>query len=277
MQRFTRLQKVLMSLISVILVLGCVMMGLRQNALSNLGYSAWTYIQYGLFEYPLESVGSMFSDVANLWHQYDDNQFLNKQLAQQRSYKTMYEDEQNKTMELEKLLDIKGEGKKTKTISARVIRRSPETWNQTVTISAGSVHKVQENMLVQTSEGAVGLVTDVQTTTSTVELLTSEGIENDIAVKMSLDDGKTIEGVIQSYDVERNEYRMVLYNNENNITNGQSVATSGMGGNYPSGILVGTVTEIEQDDNSIISTVYVRPVSNIQSFTYCLVVGSEDN
>ena len=266
-----------MSLISVILVLGCVMMGLRQNALSNLGYSAWTYIQYGLFEYPLESVGSMFSDVANLWHQYDDNQFLNEQLAQQRSYKTMYEDEQNKTMELEKLLDIKGEGKKTKTISARVIRRSPETWNQTVTISAGSVHKVQENMLVQTSEGAVGLVTDVQTTTSTVELLTSEGIENDIAVKMSLDDGKTIEGVIQSYDVERNEYRMVLYNNENNITNGQSVATSGMGGNYPSGILVGTVTEIEQDDNSIISTVYVRPVSNIQSFTYCLVVGSEDN
>lgn len=276
MQRFSRLQKALMSLISIILVFGCVMMGLRQNALSNLGYSAWTYIQYGLFEYPLESVGSVFSDVSNLWHQYDDNEYLNEQLAQQRSYKTMYEDELSKNKELEKLLEVKGDSKKETRISARVIRRSPDTWNQEVTISAGSLQKVKTNMLVQTSEGAVGLVTDVQTTTSTVELLTSESMENDIAVKMSLEDGKTVEGVIQSYDVDRNEYRMVLYNNETNIANGQSVATSGMGGNYPSGILLGTVTEIAQDDNSVISTVYVRPVSNIQSFTYCLVVGSED-
>ena len=277
MQRFTRLQKALMSAIGIVLVIGCIMMGLRQNALSNLGYSAWTYIQYGLFEYPLESAGSIFSDISNLWHQYDDNEYLNEQLALQKSYKTMYEDQVSKNKELEKLLEVKGEAKKAKQISARVIRRSPDTWNQTVTISAGSMQKVETNMLVQTSEGAVGLVTEVQTTTSTVELLTSESMENDIAVQMSLEDGKTIEGVIQSYDVDRNEYRMVLYNNEANVANGQSVATSGMGGNYPSGILVGTVTEIEQDDNSVISTVYVRPVSNIQSFSYCLVMGSEDS
>lgn len=276
MRRLNRLQKVLVSCISVVLVVGCVMMGLRQNALSNLGYSAWTYIQYGLFEYPLESVGNIFYDVSNLWHQYDDNEYLNEQLAQQRSYKTMYEDELNKNKELEKLLEVKDSAKKSKSVSARVIKRSPDTWNQIVTISAGSLQKVEPNMLVQTSEGAVGLVKDVQTTTSTVELLTSENMENDIAVKMSLEDGRTIEGVIQSYDVSRNEYRMVLYNNDANIASGQSVATSGMGGNYPSGIFVGTVTEIEQDDNSIISTVYVRPVSNIQSFTYCLLMGSEE-
>ena len=277
MQRFSRLQKALMSAIGIVLVIGCIMMGLRQNALSNLGYSAWAYIQYGLFEYPLESAGKLFSDVSNLWHQYDDNEYLNEQLAQQKSYKTMYEDQVSKNKELEKLLEVKGETKKAKQISARVIRRSPDTWNQTVTISAGSMQKVETNMLVQTSEGAVGLVTEVQTTTATVELLTSESMENDIAVQMSLEDGKTIEGVIQSYDVDRNEYRMVLYNNEANVANGQSVATSGMGGNYPSGILVGTVTEVEQDDNSVISTVYVRPVSNIQSFSYCLIMGSEDS
>ena len=35
---------------------------------------------------------------------------------------------------------------------------------------------------------------------------------------MSLADGSTIEGVIQSYDVNRNEYRMSLFNNDASVT-----------------------------------------------------------
>ena len=276
MRRLNHLQRVLAILIVIVLGIGTCMIGLRQQALSNMGYSDWTYIQYGLIEYPITSLANVFNDVANLWHQQDDNEYLKQELAEQKSYKTLYEEESNKNEELEKLLDVKNSNSSMKMISCSVIRRSSETWNQSITISAGSSQGVKVGMLVQSSEGMIGLVTKTQVNTSTVELLTSENLVNDIAVKISLQDGSTVEGVIQSYDPDRNEYSMSLFNNDATVTSGQAVATSGQGGNYPSGIFVGTVTEVERDDSSIISTVYVKPVSNMQSFKYVMVVGNGD-
>ena len=250
------------------------MFGLRQNTASNLGYSAWTYIKYGLFDYPITSIANVFNDLSNLWHVYDDNQYLNEQLAKQRSYQSLYEDERNKNSELESLLEMQGSLKEAKTISCTVLRRSPNSWDQTVTISAGSTQGVENNMLVVTSEGAVGLVENTETATSTVRLLTSEDLINDIAVKISMEDGSNVEGVLQSYDADRNTYRVSLFDNNAQVSSGQLVATSGKGGNYPSGIYLGTITDILINDDAIISTIYVQPVSNIQSFDYCLVIGS---
>lgn len=276
MRRLNHLQRVLAILIVIVLGIGTCMIGLRQQALSNMGYSAWTYMQYGLIEYPITSLANVFNDVANLWHQQDDNDYLKQELAEQKSYKTLYEEEANKNEELEKLLHVKNTNSGVKMISCSVIRRSSETWNQNIIVSAGSSQGVKVGMLVQSSEGMIGLVTKTQVNTSTVELLTSENLVNDIAVKISLQDGSTVEGVIQSYDAERNEYCMSLFNNDATVTSGEAVATSGQGGNYPSGIYVGTVTEIERDDSSIISKIYVKPVSNMQSFKYVMVVGNGD-
>lgn len=274
MRKFTRMQRILIIAICSTLTIGCVMFGLRQNSISNIGYSAWTYIKYGLIDYPLTSIGNIFNDISNLWHVYDDNEYLNEQLAKQRSYQTLYVEERNKNQELEKLIEMQGSLSEATTISCTVLDRSASAWDQTVTISAGKSQGVQENMLVATSEGAVGLVEEVQSATSTVRLLTSEDLINDIAIKMSLEDGSSIEGVLESYDTKKNAYRVSLFDNNASVTSGQLVATSGKGGNYPSGIFVGTVTDVVINDDAIISTVYVTPVSNINSFTYVLVIGS---
>ena len=277
MRRFNHLQRVLSICIVVVLCLGCVLMGLRQQALSDMGYSAWTYIQYGLIEHPLQSIGHVFSDFANLWHAYDDNEYLSKQLAEQKNYQTAYEDERNKNKQLEGLLEMKGGFGDAKTISVSVLERSSDSWLQTVTISAGKKQGVEKNMLVATSDGAVGLVESVQTMTSTVQLLTSQHLSNDIAIKMSLEDDTSVEGVLQSYDTEKKAYRVSLFDNDAIVTKGQKVATSGKGGNYPSGILIGEVKDVSLNDDSIISTVYVSPVSNMKSFDYCLVIGKEES
>lgn len=274
MRRFTRLQRILIIAICTCLAFGCVMFGLRQNSLSNVGYSAWTYIKYGLFDYPLTSIANVFNDLSNLWHVYDDNQYLNEQLAKQRSYQTLYEDERNKNAELEDLLEMQGSLDNATKISCTVLQRSSNSWDQTVTISAGSSQGVENNMLVVTSQGAVGLIESTQTATSTVRLLTSEDLINDIAIMISMEDGSNVEGVLQSYDADRNAYRVSLFDNNAQISTGQMVATSGKGGNYPSGIYLGTVTDVTINDDAIISTVYVQPVSNIQSFNYCMVIGS---
>lgn len=274
MKRFTRLQRLLIIANTVLLIVGCVMLGLRQNSLSNLGYSAWTYIKYGLLEYPIKSITNVFSDVSNLWHVYEDNQYLNEELANQRSYKTLYEDMRNRNQELEELIKLQGKMEDATTISCSVLSRNTSAWNQTVTISAGSAQGVEENMIVCTSQGAVGLVESVETATSTVRLLTSENLINDIAVSIALDDGTVVEGVLENYDTEEKAYRIALFDSDAIITQGQEVATSGRGGNYPSGIYLGQVSSVEITDEAIVSTVFVKPVSNIGSFDYVLVIGS---
>ena len=277
MRKFTRIQKRLLTTIVVLCILACAMFGLRQNSITNIGYSAWTYLKYGLIQYPLSSIGNAVNDFANLWHAYDDNEYLSKQLAEQKNYQTAYEDERNKNKQLEGLLEMKGGFGDAKTISVSVLERSSDSWLQTVTISAGKKQGVEKNMLVATSDGAIGLVESVQTMTSTVQLLTSQHLSNDIAIKMSLEDGKSVEGVLQSYDTEKKAYRVSLFDNDAIVTKGQKVATSGKGGNYPSGILIGEVKDVSLNDDSIISTVYVSPVSNMKSFDYCLVIGKEES
>lgn len=277
MRKFTRIQKRLLTTIVVLCILACAMFGLRQNSITNIEYSAWTYLKYGLIQYPLSSIGNAVNDFANLWHVYDDNEYLSKQLAEQKNYQTAYEDERNKNKQLEGLLEMKGGLSDAKTISVSVLERSSDSWLQTVTISAGKKQGVEKNMLVATSDGAIGLVDSVQTLTSTVQLLTSQHLSNDIAIKMSLEDGTSVEGVLQSYDTEKKAYRVSLFDNDAIVTKGQKVATSGKGGNYPSGILIGEVKDVSLNDDSIISTVYVSPVSNMKSFDYCLVIGKEES
>lgn len=277
MRKFTRIQKRLLTIIVVLCILACAMFGLRHNSITNIGYSAWTYLKYGLIQYPLSSIGNAVNDFSNLWHAYDDNEYLTKQLAQQKNYQTAYEDERNKNKQLEALLEMKGGLGDAKTISVSVLERSGDSWLQTVTISAGKRQGVEKNMLVVTSDGAIGLVDSVQTYTSTVQLLTSQHLNNDIAIKMSLEDGSSVEGVLQSYDTEKKAYRVSLFDNDAIVTKGQKVATSGKGGNYPSGILIGEVKDVSLNDDSIISTVYVSPVSNMKSFDYCLVIGKEES
>ena len=274
MNRFTRLQRILLIANIVLLVIGCAMLGLRQNALSNMGYSAWTYIKYGLIDYPLTSLTNVFSDLSNLWHVYEDNQYLNEELAMQKSYKTLYEEQRNRNKELEELAELNGTLKDATKITAHVLERDTEAWDQTVTISAGSSQGVQENMIVCTSQGAVGLIEEVQSATSTVRLLTSEDLINDIAINIALEDGTTIEGVLERYDTSHRAYRVSLFDNEATVTQGQEVSTSGRGGNYPSGIYLGQVSDMETNDDAIISTIYVKPVSNISSFNYVTVIGS---
>ena len=76
----------------------------------------------------------------------------------------------NRNKELEELAELNGTLEDATKITAHVLERDTEAWDQTVTISAGSSQGVQENMIVCTSQGAVGLIEEVQSATSTVRL-----------------------------------------------------------------------------------------------------------
>lgn len=268
MRRFTKLQRILILFISVFFLFGCLMLSVRQNSISNIGYSAWTYLRYGLFDKPLTSAANAVSDFSNLWHVYQDNTYLNDELANQRSYQTLYAQERNRNLELQGLLELKNAMPDAKQISCEVLSRPVQAWNQSVTVSAGSASGVEKGMLVVSSQGVVGLVESVQDTTSVVALLTGNELPNDITVQISMDDGTTVEGVLRGYDASQNRYEVLLFDHEAIVLPGQKVATSQKGSQYAAGLMIGTVTSSVVNDDAIVSTIYVEPVDNMNGFTY---------
>ncbi|WP_230228046.1 rod shape-determining protein MreC [Allobaculum mucilyticum] len=268
MRRFSRLQKLLLTFITIVFLIGCLMGSLRQNSMSNIGYSAWTYLKYGLFNAPVTSAMNAVQDFSNLWHVYQDNTWLNEQLAEQRSYQTLYAQEHNRNLELQGLLELKNAMPEAKQVSCQVLSRPGQAWNERVTVSAGSASGIKENMIVCSSAGVVGLVESVQENTSIVSLLTSNALPSDITVAISMEDGTTVDGVLRGYDASLNRYEVLLFDHEAVVLPGQKVATSGKGGTYASGLLIGTVTGTVVNDDAIISTVYVSPVENISGFSY---------
>lgn len=268
MRHFSKMQKILLILITCMSLLACLMLSLRQNAISDIGYSAWTYLKYGLFNNPAESVGSAVDDFSNLWHAYQDNVALNSQLANQRSYQTLYAQEHNRNLELQGLLELKNALPDSTQISCQVLNRSGQTWNQVVTVSAGKADGVQKGMLAANAQGVVGMVDTVQDNTCTINLLTSNELPNDFAVQISMEDSSTVEGIFRGYDAKTNQYEVQLFDHEAVVLPGQKVATSGKGGTYASGLMVGTVVNTVMNDDAIISTIYVTPVENISGFSY---------
>ncbi len=271
MDKLSRTQKILVLLISFFCLLGCLMLSLRQNTLSNLGYSAWTYLKYGLFEAPVTSITHALEDFSGLWHAYQDNVYLNEQLANQRSYQTLYAQEHNRNVELQGLLELKNSLPDATQVSCQVLSRPGQSWNQTVVVSAGSASHVERGMMVVSAQGVIGIVKEVQTNTSTIALLTGNDLPNDFAIQISLDDGSTVEGVFQGYDANSNRYRIRLFDHEAVVLPGQKVATSGKGGVYASGLMVGTVLETVMNDDAVVSTVYASPVEDINGFTYVTI------
>ena len=119
----------------------------------------------------------------------------------------------------------------------------------------------------------IGSVTYVGELTSTVSLLTRENAVSQLPVSIISDD-KEYYGLLDSYDTERNAYRVILLSDSDGIVNGLNVVTSGLGGTgkSPRGILVGTTLEVSKSESSVSTVVYVQPTVDFNALTYLAVV-----
>ncbi|HJC35751.1 MAG TPA: rod shape-determining protein MreC [Candidatus Merdibacter merdavium] len=294
MSKFTKAQKILMCLIGFFLALGLLFQGLRQSSISDIGYSAVSYLKYGLIDYPLTSIKNFSSDFANLWKVKDENDTLREELSMTTNYQALYENAQRENEELRELLNMNESLTGFNRISAKVIGRDSTYWNDQVTLNVGANDGIEEDMVVMNSQGVIGKIQKVQDSTSVVKLLTCEDKNNKVAVRINLGNNEdqsegdsseadqqeqdqqqerasSVEGILESYDTNEQAYVVSLLDDQE-VEEGMQVVTSGKGGVYPSGLFVGTVKKVETLDNQLGQVIYVEPVSNFQYFDYVTVI-----
>ena len=156
-------------------------------------------------------------------------------------------------------------------LNATVISRNVSYWYNTVTIDKGTYNGIEVDMVVVNSEGLIGKVVSTTTFTSDVKLLTTSDTNNKISVAISNGKNK-LYGLIKDYNYNNNYLEVEGISNTETVSIGNYVYTSGLGGIFPSGILIGTVEEITTDEYDLAKIINVKLSANFDNINYVAVL-----
>jgi rod shape-determining protein MreC len=221
----------------------------------------------GVFQRLTRSVESVLATAKNYQLLLDENQRLHDQLAGVTMLEARLQELRRENYRLRKMLEL-NENSEFRLIAADVIARDPSNWFRTITINRGSSHGVEENMAVVTSEGLIGSVLTVSPLSSQVLLLTDGRRGVSAFVQRSREPGDV--GIVDN-DPDRPGYlRMDRLPKEANIQPGDTVISSGLGGIYPKGLVIGYVQETADDGISRFAT--LQPAANFNRLEEVFVV-----
>lgn len=176
--------------------------------------------------------------------------------------------------ELKNLLDLNSVLSEYTCINATVINRNVGYWYNTLTIDKGSHDGIEEGMAVVVNEGLIGRVTKVSEFSSSVKLLTTDELSNKISVKINID-GKSIYGLLSSYDSNNNVYIIEGISDIDELELGSYVTTTGLSEIFPSGILVGNIKNVTMDSYGLTKVVEVTPSVDFKNITLVTVLKRE--
>lgn len=173
--------------------------------------------------------------------------------------------------DLESLLELNATLSEKTYTNATVLSRDIGYWYNTLTIDRGSHDSIEVGQAVVTSEGLLGYISSTSMFTSTVKLLTS-GDENDkVSVKLEVGDS-FVYGLLTTYDNDTNMFKIEGISENTGIPKDAKVTTTGLGNQFPSGILIGTVSDVNLDHFELAKTVYVKPAVNFNNTNYVTVL-----
>ena len=165
---------------------------------------------------------------------------------------------------LQGLLDLK-DAYQIEGVTGRVIGRSTDAWNQTITIDVGSSAGVETGLTVVGPSGVIGQVIGVQGGSATVRLLTDPKSGAAALVQSGRAEG-IVRGSLSGQLTLQNIDAAV------ELKTGDVVLTSGLGGSYVKGLLIGTIVRIEGQPGDGSRTIYVSPNETPQALEEVTVV-----
>ena len=156
-------------------------------------------------------------------------------------------------------------------LNATVINRNIAHWYNIITIDKGSYNGVEPDMVVVNSNGLIGRVISTTTFTSDIRLITTGDTINKISVTIS-DGNSSVNGLIKNYNYNTKYLEVEGVSNTEKVSIGEYVYTSGLGGIFPSGILIGKVKKITTDEYDLAKIISVEPSANFDNINYVAIL-----
>ncbi|MBU4211937.1 MAG: rod shape-determining protein MreC [Verrucomicrobia bacterium] len=160
-------------------------------------------------------------------------------------------------------------------IAAEIIARDVNAWWQTARLNKGLADGVALDMAVITPEGLAGRIIRISRTTSDVLFLVDPACR--ISARLTrLDAFGIVKGKGVSWRGQAS-CRMDFISKAVQIMPGDEVITSGLGGVYPSGMVIGHVDQVRLDPSGLYQSADIVPTFNFRSLDLMFVVSRDEN
>jgi rod shape-determining protein MreC len=224
------------------------------------------------FEYALFSVTdgarravSFSGDIIRV---YRDNQNLKRENEILRQDIVNTDELLAENMRLRALLEYKRNAVHFDFITAQVVARDPGSWTDTITVNQGASEGIVKNMVVVNEQGLIGSVVSVYPHTSKIQLIIDPRSAVGALVQRT---ESRVAGIVEGNSSSINP-NMVNLAKDADIVAGDRIITSGFGGIYPKGLIVGEVTEIVDNNIGFLKNAVIKTAVSFGKLEEVLII-----
>ena len=204
-----------------------------------------------------------------------ENAALKKAIAEMEETVRQAQADRDENKLLRQLLDLRAQRRDLNDLEAAAItEHSVTNWTSSLTLNKGTSHGVQVgNSVIDATGALVGVISEAGSNWSTV--LTT--VDTDTSLGARVFRTKDL-GLAQGDFSLMGEklLRLDYLPSDCELLSGDLVETSGLGGFFPSGLVIGYVREVRLDDSGASSYATLSPAVDFDALTEAFVVKSFD-
>ncbi len=183
--------------------------------------------------------------------------------------KVNYDEVVAENMRLRQLLLFETNHPQFDVLAAKITTYDYGSWTSTFVIDRGEAEGIAANMAVVASGGVVGFISDVFPHSARVQTILDP--RSAIGAIVQRPESR-LAGIIQGNGNNHREPTMINIPKDGDVLDGDTIVTSGYGGIYPKGLLIGHVVKLENDQEGFVKYAMIKPSVNFNSLEEVLVI-----
>jgi rod shape-determining protein MreC len=221
-----------------------------------------------------DPIADFFEGLFNRGDLKRENERLRQELERLQGQVAAAEDAERRAQELEEALGIKESRPDDEFVVADVIAQDPSGVKRALAINRGSKDGLDEGMVVLSRSGSlVGTVSRVYEDFAWLRLITDPNSAVNVVVLAEGDEGGSEARGVAAGDLG-GRLSLEMIPAEAQIREGYLVTTSGLGGNYPRPLLLGSVRSVEDRPQALFKKATVEPAADLSALDTVMVITS---
>jgi rod shape-determining protein MreC len=212
----------------------------------------------------INTIQGIFQDYIFLVHLQKENVMLRQRIVEIQKDNYQLREMALTNDRLQKLLQFR-ENISPSVIAAEVIGQDPSSWFKSVTINKGEKDGLRKGMAVISSGGVIGQILKTGPYHSTVLLITDYNSDIDSIVQRT-----RAKAIVEGKGENRCQLKYLLRAEE--VVIGDIVVTSGLGANFPKGLVVGEIKKVEKTGQGVFQYAELAPSVDLTKLEEVLVI-----